>query len=334
MSETITQGTPSRALQEAQEAQAAQQSGGFDYTRITTAQPEEGIFPVVGGYFDGEKLHNVVHLKAPTGYEEDIWGNSSLPFVVRMNEVLVACTKRYGSIENPGLIRQAVIGSPQGTRLDMLLALRTFSNYAEFGWIYDMEVDCVSNVCRDRHADPFKTSVDLRKVGKYHPPHPEQDEYTVTLPRSGAVAVWRRMTSAGDQIFEAVLAGKNTKFEQPTWSVLVRLLRLDDQDISVGLDDVLDHSGRTILSLEGGGHKNRMGKRGLATYKAVKRMLSPDRDFLRGQFLEHEPALDIDVQAECPECGYMNRTMIDLNQSGFLFPQATSTNSKRIFSTT
>ena len=322
-------GRPSPFLQ----AVRAPQDGEADweYGRITEAQPVEGIFPVVGGYVDrAGKFHNMVHLRATSGEEEDIWSDMSLPFCVRMNEVLVRCVKRYGDITNPGEIRQAVLGSSQGTRLDMLLYLRCFSNYEDKGWIYKMDVECGSIICTMAESAPFSVDVNLYDVGRYDSPHPEQSEYEVVLPRIKVPVRWRRMTPAGDQIVEAVAAREESRKDVATWGVVVRLLDYDGKDVSVGLDDVLDKTGRVILGY--GGRRSKMKPRGVEAYKLVKKMATYDRDFLREQFMDSEPSLDLEVSAKCPECGMVNRVRLDLNQSGFFFPKATSALTKRTFS--
>ena len=300
--------------------------------RITVAQPEEGIFPVVCGHMDeGGKVHRMVHFRAPTGEEEDLWSNDSIPYSAKVTEMLVRCTKRFGDVANPGEIRQIVRNAPQGVRLDMLLALRTFSNYHEAGWIYKMEMKCQGRECSREDAPPFSVDVNLFEVGKYTPRFPNQDEYECFLPGAKVPIKWHRMRSIGDQIIEAVASNKNTRKFIATWSIVVRLMEYDGQDVSIGPDDVLDKNGRRLLDINGRGAR-RMSKRGAQAYKTARSLLTSDRDFLRSEFLENEPAIDLDVEAECPLCGYLNRGMLDMNQSSFLFPRATLTLSKRTFS--
>lgn len=298
-------GEPSAGLREALQ----QQGGGGGYEPITDAAPERGIFHIVGGYLDEEtgELHNEVSLRALTGEEEDLLGNHAVHVVDRLHEILAACTLRIGTITDHGRIREALARLPLGSREHLLVCLRRTSHWESTKDTLAMEPTCPSRACQQRRPQV----VNLAEMEIFEGT-PNQRVFAVTLPACQQIVKWRMASLAQEKVMYAV--GRQRSAEGLTFGLLVRLQEIDGKDMRLSQQDFLGGDGKMI----------KLSKRAESVWDWARKLSTADRDSLRKSFVDHEPAINRTVDAECPACGTRFEIEIDVADLGFFFPSATS----------
>lgn len=320
-------GAPSKSLQEAMakgkasgKGIAVEQGGdGNDYEPLTEAAPEKGLFTLVGGFVDDEgELHNEVELRAMTGHEEDMLGNRGIPMVQRMDSIMGNCTLRLGNLTDKGSIHRAVQRMPSGTRTHLLICQRIAGHWKTEKDVYEMEIRCPS---RGACGKIGHYRLNLLDLDLHEPEEPSKMLHKATLPYSGDEIIWHVMTGVEDRIMQAVSdAGVGGESSALSYSILARLREWDGETIDLDTRDFMTSGKKPKLKLS---------KKAKELLLRVKNLTTGDRDFLRGEFEEHEPGVDVDVEVECQHCGLEYIARLDINQEAFFFPRATSQRSKR-----
>ncbi len=331
--ETKTEGTPSPQLQRMQAALEANKddpnsildtSGGDDgFEGVTDAVPEKGAFQLVGGYVDDNQvLYNRVQLRAMGGNEEDLLGNDSVSVTQRMNGIMASCTTSLVGetpggdavvIDQPGLVTQAIHRMPSGTRTHLLIALRRATHWRRHKDAYEMIVKCPNRRCQKEKEH----TVDLSTLELFQPPDPRKLVHEVELFDAEVKVQWRVAHGGQDETLTVI--SRVAENEILSYMILVRLASWDGDDCRLGSTDLLDAAGRKI----------KLSPRAAKMLKQVKNLSSGDREELRESFLIHEPAVDTDLEFECPACKVEFTGMLDVGQKTFFFPSATSRRSKR-----
>lgn len=314
MNEKLEEGTPSAGLR----GLSIEEGGILDTSEapesVTEAVPERGIYRIVGGYMDRDGvIHNEVELRAMTGHEEDLLGNTSMSVVPRMNGILSQCCVRFGTLTDRGDIVRAVQALPSGSRTHMLILLRVTSHWHTEKDRYDMEMQCPDEACRHRGF----YSLRLLEMDTFDWPEPGVTEVTTDLRAANIRVRWKFLDARADH-FLSVL-GSASEAEFLTYAIVVRLLEWDGVNVGLTENDLLDSSGR----------KMRLNRRAKELILRVKNLSSEDREALRASFLEHEPGVDTDLELDCEKCGSEFTGRLDVTQRSFFFPRATSARSKR-----
>lgn len=312
-----SRGTPSPHLRAALES-AGMPGSALDtspnYERATDGAPERGIFQIVGGYLDDDgKIHKEVELRSISGEEEDLLGNRSVLILDRLNTMLANCTKRIGDITDPNQIRQAINRLPGGSRVHLLICLRRTSHWRKTKDIYDMTMECPRCHREDTYA------LDLSALDLYEMEDPTKRSFIVKLPDTEQEVEWRVATSQQEYVMS--LVADVAESEYLTFMIMVRLVSVDDQDMRLGISDLLTDDRKHL----------RMSQKAKTVRAWAKKLPSSDRDELREQFMRHEPGVDIDLEFKCPnpKCGKPYAATIDVAQESFFFPSATYKRSKR-----
>jgi hypothetical protein len=105
-----------------------------------------------------------------------------------------------------------------------------------------------------------------------------------------------------------------------SYAILVRLREWNGQQVELSSRDFMTDGARPKLKLSPAAKKWLL---------QVKNLVTGDRDFLRGEFEDNEPGIDLEVDVECQHCGLEYMARLDVAQESFFFPQATSRRSKR-----
>lgn len=318
-------GVPSKTLREAIE-KGKQSGGGIavesnenSYQTITEAVPEKGLFTLVGGYTDEDGvLHNEVELRAMTGHEEDLLGDSSVPMTQRMDSVMANCTLRLGKITDKGQILKAIRHMPSGSRTHLLICQRIAGHWQTERDLYEMEVRCPAKRTCGKIGNYRLNLMDLEL---YNPGDPSNLIHQATLPYSGDEIEWQVMTGIEDRVMQAVSdSGISGESSALSYAILLRLREWNGEAVNLEIRDFITTGKKPKLKL------SRKAKEYLLR---VKNLHTGDRDHLRGEFEEHEPGIEVDIEVECQHCGLEYIARLDVSQESFFFPRATSRRSNR-----
>jgi len=286
------------------------------YEPITEGVSEQGIFQLVGGYLDSNGVvHSEVHLRAMSGHEEDLLSNDDVPFFARMTGILSQCCLRIGTIEDrPGIIK-AIRGLPAGSRQHLLICLRRASHWRTTKDQYDMKVECPK--C-EKDSD-YK--VNLSTLDLYDMPDPLVRVHEGKLPDSGIPYTWTITSFDQDEIISTVVQNEKAQHEILTWSILIRLNTIGEEKVDVLPTEVIDRSNGTMLKV--------FPKRLADLRQKIKNLSTSDRQYLRDEFMQHEPGVETDIDFKCPKCKKEFQGRLDLGQRSFFFPSAPRTRSNR-----
>lgn len=132
-----------------------------------------------------------------------------------------------------------------------------------------------------------RMSVNLNEIEARGILDPKKRHFEVTLPKSKLKVRWAIMDGTG----EDKLAGMQQSKDSASLMILGRLLEIGTEP---------------------------------PTIDKIKSLPMADRDFLRGEFQQHEGSLDDKIEIDCPFCGEHYETEIDIGQPSFFFPAGTS----------
>jgi len=308
-------GTPSPHLQKAVEGGIVDDGSG-DYEAITDAASESGVYTIVGGYLDDDRvLHNEVHVRSLSGDEEELLSNENIDIVDRLTGMMTACTERIGTITDKGQITQAIHRLPMGSRKHLLICLRRVTHWKRHKDNYEMDIRCPIDDCQQ--VGSYK--VNLGDLEVYEMAEPDRREYTEELLDSGNEVVWRVATLPQEKMYRAVGRSKDDDFKILTYAIMARLVSLNGVDVKLNLEDFI----------RGNTKKIQLSKRAESLYQTVRKWSSGDRDQLRESFFLNEPDVNTVVDIKCSSCKRDFEGEVDITQRTFFFPSATSRRSKQ-----
>jgi hypothetical protein len=283
--------------------------------RVTEAKSSVGIYYLGGGFVDADgNLHQEVVPEEMDGFVEDMLGNDSIPGVRRMNELMIRCTTRVGTIIDKKLLPLVIQELPVGDRTALTIYVRRVTH----GDIYKMSVTCpltLRNGKRCDHQDVYE--VDLSTLEVFPMPTPRQRLYTVTGPRTKRVMVWHVATGHFEEALERI--GELSEYEMLTYTIMTRLQELDGRDVRLYPEDIYDAANSKL----------KLSKRGKQLYDEVRAMKSSDRDALREDFFAKEPGIDTELEFTCKGCRGEFKGGLDVFQPGFFFPSVISKRLRR-----
>jgi hypothetical protein len=244
-------------------------------SQISEAKSSVGVYDLPCGYIDEDgNLHREVKVREITGHEEDMLANPKLKGAKKINDLIASCVERVGTITDKGQLSKVVMDMTVGDRLFCIFAIRRVT----VGDEYMFETACKS--CQSR----TKFTVDLADLEVKAMEDPYQREFTVTLPASQKVVVFRPMTGRGEEQLDRL---NKKKTDSLSLSILMRVQTID-------------------------------GKR--PNMAVVKELGLGDRAYLRDRFEESEGGVDTEVELDCPECYSDFKEDLDVGQASFFFP--------------
>lgn len=147
-----------------------------------------GIYELPRGYLDGDgNLHTEVVVHEITGYEEDMLAAPKVPAAKKMNELLVRCVDRIGTITDRERLTEAVTNLGVGDRVYLLFAIRRTS----LGDTYPFEETCPN--CGEKKL----FTIDLSEMEVKHGAEPATRVFDLTLPTKKTVR-FHPMTGADE----------------------------------------------------------------------------------------------------------------------------------------
>jgi hypothetical protein len=238
------------------------------------------------GYVDPEGgVQQELVVSEMTGYEEDLLAGKG-PILQRLNQIILNCTRRLGSIEERGQLNRAVSALTASDRMVALLAIRR----ASLGDFYEVKVQCPNPECKEEVRFTLNLAdVEIRAMAD---PTKRTFEHTLT---SGRQVAWHVMTSADEEW----LTQKGKKREDVlTLALLSRVDMVDGLEINRARD-----------------YKAAMAR--------LKALSTRDRNEIRTHFEQCEGHVDTVVDFSCPSCQHEWRDELSLGQASFFFPSAT-----------
>ncbi len=238
------------------------------------------------GYVDPEgAVQQELVVAEMTGYEEDLLAGKG-PILQRLNQIILNCTRRLGTIEDRGLLNKAVSALTASDRMVALLAIRRVS----LGDLYEVKLQCPNTDCKEE----VRYTLNLADVEVKAMADPTKRVFEHTL-SSGRQVTWHVMTSADEEWLTR--AGKKRE-DVLTLALLSRVDMVEDQAI----DRAKDY------------------KAAMARLKALS---TRDRNEIRSLFEQCEGHVDTVVDFSCPSCQHEWRDELSLGQASFFFPSAT-----------
>lgn len=284
---------------------------GDDYTFVTDAKPEAGIFRIVGGYLDPDgNLHDEVELRGMSGDEEDLLADDRSPFMLRMNGIMARVLRRIGSITDQSLFYRIVNSLPSGSRTDLMIYMRLVTHWKSTGDVYDMRMRCPD---RTQCGQESNHKINLLQLDRYQPASVTSRDHDIELEDAGCKAAWRWMDGDFDHVLDVVAEDADYRKDYLTLAIAVRLFELNGENVELGVFDFLTRNKKRL----------KLSKKARSMIKVLKAMSAHDRGTLRADFLEKEPGVDTDLVFTCPHCGLNFEGMLRVGQSSFFFPQET-----------
>jgi len=283
---------------------------------MTEAQLREpkstiGVYELPCGYLDSSGvLHTDVLLNEITGRDEDMLANGKIPNTKKMNQLLVSCIGRLGSITDKGAIASAVPDMLVGDRVFLILAIRRVS----LGDDYPYKDSCPS--C----AKESLMSLDLSTLDTVKMPHPKQRVFDARLPSRAAIKAWAASTDG------EILEPERSK---PTgMPIRFKVLCGRDEEKS-GKAAGKDDSVSLLLSL-----RIEMLNDKPPTIDDLQSLTLTERQFIRDVvFRKEDGGIDTTLDVTCPMCQHEYTRELDIGQMGFFFPSAARKTSKTRSST-
>lgn len=174
------------------------------------------------GYVQNGSALDEVEIRAMTGVEEDILSDDKLPMVHRLNEMVLNCIERIGSVTDKAKIKEMYPKLSSEDQYALMVALRAISVKPT----YDLETDCPSCGVPVSINDIDLNSLQIRPAKKDGLP------IEVTLPSGRKAKVKVMLIEDSIKNAELRLQGE----ARMSVAVLARLTELDGK--SPTLDDV------------------------------------------------------------------------------------------------
>lgn len=148
-----------------------------------------GIYELPRGYLDGDgNLHTEVVVHEITGHEEDMLAAPKVPAAKKMNDLLIRCVDRLGTITDRERLADVVTNLGIGDRVFLLFAIRRTS----LGDQYPFEEKCPN--CGEKKL----FHIDLSEMEVQHAEEPKKSVFDLTLPSKKTLR-FHPMTGADEQ---------------------------------------------------------------------------------------------------------------------------------------
>lgn len=161
----------------------------------------DGIFKLPCGIYDPktDKVHNEVKVRSMTGEEEDLLSSRKIAPLVKMDQVLAACTESIGTITDRRQIKTLVRDLTVGDRVFLMFAIRRVS----LGDRYPFREECPS--CGTEHL----YNVSLADLEVKFVEDPKKQTFAVTTP-TGRKVSFRMMTGHDEHRLDKIKSKGNS----------------------------------------------------------------------------------------------------------------------------
>lgn len=272
--------------------------------QIREPKPSVGIYTLPCGYLDADGvLHTEVLLNEISGKEEDMLASKKVPDQKKMNQLLISCIERLGTLTDRSKIAAAVPELLVGDRVFLLIAVRRTS----LGDDYPYKDECPS--CEKVSL----MSINLGEVEVAPMPEPTKRIFDARLPSKAATRVWAD-TGELPEVEKLSPSGKTVRFRPVTGR--------DEEKYGnvLSKDDALSKLLQARIELLDGKPP---------TVEDLQALSLTERQFLRDVIFDAaDGGVETTLDVTCPQCGHDYTRELDIGQMGFFFPSAARKNSK------
>lgn len=276
---------------------------------MTEAQLREpkapvGIYTLPCGYLDAEgNLHTEVMLNEITGRDEDMLASKKVPDQKKLNQLLISCIARLGSISDKEKIAAAVPELLVGDRVFLLIAIRRTSLGDDYPY---------KDICPNCEKESLM-SINLAELDIKTMPDPKKRIFDTRMPSKAALREWSDLGEVREPERSAP-AGRTIRFRPMN-----------------GLDE--EKMGR-VLEKEDAISKSLLARIELLdgkppTLEDLKNLTIVERHYLRDEvFDKSDGGVETTLEVTCPKCEHEYTRELEIGQMGFFFPSAARKNSK------
>lgn len=281
---------------------------------MTEAQIREpkssvGIFTLPCGFLDANGvLHTEVVLSEITGHDEDMLANAKIPSQKKLNQLLVSCIQRIGSITTKNEIAAAVPELLVGDRVFLILAVRRVS----LGDDYPYKDTCPS--CEKESL----MNIDLSTLDVIPMPDPKKRIFDAKMPSKAACRAWANSGEVPEPE-KSNPTGRSIRFRA--------MVGRDEEQVGKvqGKDDAISKLLALRVELLDGKPP---------TLADFQQMTMAERSYIRDElFRRHDGGVETTLDVQCPQCGAEYQRELEIGQTGFFFPSQARRNSKTRSST-
>lgn len=276
---------------------------------MTEAQVREpkssvGVYTLPCGFLDGNGvLHTEVMLNEITGHDEDMLANGKIPSQKKLNQLLISCIQRIGSITAKNEIAAAVPELLVGDRVFLILAIRRVS----LGDDYPYKDTCPS--CEKESL----MNIDLSSLDVIPMPDPKKRIFDAKLPSKAACRAWANSGEVPEPE-KSNPTGRPIRFRA--------MVGRDEEQVGKvqGKDDAISKLLALRVELLDGKQP---------TLADFQQMTMAERSFIRDElFRQSDGGVETSLDVTCPQCGSEYQRELEIGQTGFFFPSQARRNSK------
>jgi hypothetical protein len=256
-----------------------------------------GVFELPCGYLDPKDvLHTDVMLTELTGRDEDMLADTKTSAQRKMNQLLISCIARLGSLTDRNAIATAVPNMLVGDRVFLLIAIRRTS----LGDEYPYQDKCPA--CEKESM----FSLNLADLEVVKMPSPYKRVYEDRMPSSAALMAWANKGTVPEP-----------EASHPTGrAVRFRMLTGKDEEHATSL------KGKDAISVLLGTRLEALDETPVTTAD-LQNLTLKERLYIRDVlFRKYDGGVDTTLETGCPNCGNEFERELDISQLGFFFPSA------------
>jgi hypothetical protein len=281
---------------------------------MTEAQLREpkatvGIFTLPCGYLDEKgELHTEVVLTEITGRDEDMLAGNKISTQKKMNQLLISCVARIGSITGRDDIATIVPNLLVGDRVFLLIAIRRVSLGDDYPY---------KDICPSCEQETLM-NINLGELETAPMPDPKKRVFDARLPAKAALRAWANSGEVPEPE-KSKPSGVSIRFRQLTGRDDERFLVIRDKEDALSKllqvrIELLDDKPPTVDDLQ-------------ALSMSARQYV---RDVL---FDSVDGGVETTLDVTCPKCSHDYTRELDIAQMGFFFPSAARKTSKTRSST-
>ncbi len=277
--------------------------------QIQEPKSTQGLFTLPCGYLDAAGvLHTEVLLREINGRDEDMLASKKTPDKKKINQLLISCIQRLGSITDRDEIAKAVPRMLIGDRIFLVVAVRRTS----LGDDYPYKDKCPS--C-DKES---LMRIDLSELEVVPMPEPMRRVFDVRMPSRAACRAWAD-TGSLPAIEKTTPTGNLVRFHPITG--------LDEETFG-SVKDKEDAISKSLLA-----RVDMLNERP-PSVDELQNLTLAERQYLRDVVFDSaDGGVETTLDVTCPACENEYSRELDITQMGFFFPSAARKTSKAKSST-
>lgn len=266
--------------------------------QVAEPKPTVGLFTLPCGFLDATGvLHTEVLLNEITGRDEDMLASKKVPDSQKLNQLLISCIARLGTIVDKGAIAAAVPELLVGDRVFLLIAIRRTSLGDDYPY---------KDICPACEKESLMT-INLSELEIAPMPEPTKRVFDARLPSREALRQWSTQGQlTGPEKLEPL--GRTLRFRPVNGRDEERFGRVQDKD------DALSKAMMARIELLDGKPPSLADLKGLTL---------AERHYIRDEIFDKaDGGVETSLEVVCPKCDHEYSRDLEIGQTGFFFPSA------------